>query len=225
MNFLASGRWAKQHPTKHWTVGLQCAHYLSFSVPGLGESFQKHTTFSFQCRPAVTVKPRQQALWKWEWGADAKRHQKNTSCAGERKRGREREDKDDMERHAHGVTWHKEAEVVVPLASRLKTQIAISSVYHHDILKENWTQKKRQKDKPHQFHACTSPPDLADFLGPQEASEGVSTGLWCVPGCGAGAEIALEPPKLQKGGENLAKLLFSAPNPGMHQTVVQRDLK
>ena len=29
-------------------------------------------------------------------------------------------------------------------------------------------------------------------------SESVSTGVWCVPGFGAGFEIALEPSKLQK---------------------------
>ena len=33
-------------------------------------------------------------------------------------------------------------------------------------------------------------------------SESVSTGVWCVPGFGAGFEIALEPSELQKEGEN-----------------------
>ena len=37
------------------------------------------------------------------------------------------------------------------------------------------------------------------------ASEGVSTGVWCVPGFGAGFEFALEPSKLQKEGENPGK--------------------
>ena len=36
-------------------------------------------------------------------------------------------------------------------------------------------------------------------------SESVSTGVWCVPGFGAGFEIALEPSELQKEGENPAK--------------------
>ena len=36
-------------------------------------------------------------------------------------------------------------------------------------------------------------------------SESASTGVWCVPGFGAGFEIALEPSKLQKEGENRAK--------------------
>ena len=36
-------------------------------------------------------------------------------------------------------------------------------------------------------------------------SESVSTGVWCVPGFGAGFEIALEPSKLQKEGENPGK--------------------
>ena len=36
-------------------------------------------------------------------------------------------------------------------------------------------------------------------------SEGVSTGVWCVPGFGAGFEIALEASKLQKEGENPEK--------------------
>ena len=36
-------------------------------------------------------------------------------------------------------------------------------------------------------------------------SEGVSTGVWCVPGFGAGFEFALEPSKLQKEGENPGK--------------------
>ena len=37
------------------------------------------------------------------------------------------------------------------------------------------------------------------------ASEGVLTGVWCVPGFGAGFEIALEPSKLRKEGENPGK--------------------
>ena len=36
-------------------------------------------------------------------------------------------------------------------------------------------------------------------------AESVSTGVWCVPGFGAGFEIALEPSKLQKEGENPGK--------------------
>ena len=35
--------------------------------------------------------------------------------------------------------------------------------------------------------------------------ESVSTGVWCVPGFGAGFEIALEPSKLQKEGDNPGK--------------------
>ena len=36
-------------------------------------------------------------------------------------------------------------------------------------------------------------------------SESVSTGVWCVPGFGAGFGFALEPSKLQKEGENPGK--------------------
>ena len=56
-----------------------------------------------------------------------------------------------------------------------------------------------------------------------KCSENVSTGVWCVPGFGAGFEIALKPSKLQKEGENPEKrpLLFSAPSSGMHRTLVQ----
>ena len=39
----------------------------------------------------------------------------------------------------------------------------------------------------------------------QSTSESVSTGVWCVPGFGAGFEIALEPSDLQKEGENPGK--------------------
>ena len=55
-------------------------------------------------------------------------------------------------------------------------------------------------------------------------SESVSTGVWCVPGFGAGFEIALEPSELQEEGENPGKgpFIFCAPNPGMHQTLVQK---
>ena len=64
------------------------------------------------------------------------------------------------------------------------------------------------------------------LLSPNEIflSEGVSTGVWCVPGFGAGFEIALEPSVLQKQGDKKRKraLLFSAPNPGMRQTLVQK---
>ena len=35
----------------------------------------------------------------------------------------------------------------------------------------------------------------------QSQSESASTGVWCVPGSGAGFEIALEPSKLQKESE------------------------
>ena len=49
----------------------------------------------------------------------------------------------------------------------------------------------------------------------------ISTGVWCVPGFGAGFEIALKASKLQKEGENLGKgtfifcaKLWYAPNPG-----------
>ena len=37
------------------------------------------------------------------------------------------------------------------------------------------------------------------------ASESLSTGVWCVPGFGAGFEIALETSKLQKQAENPGK--------------------
>ena len=55
-------------------------------------------------------------------------------------------------------------------------------------------------------------------------SESASTGVWCIPGLGAGFEIVLEPSKLQKERENPAKghFLFSAPNSGMHQTLVEK---
>ena len=39
-------------------------------------------------------------------------------------------------------------------------------------------------------------------------SESVSTGVWCVPGFGAGFEIALKPSELQKEGENPGKGRF-----------------
>ena len=44
-----------------------------------------------------------------------------------------------------------------------------------------------------------------EILRFQSQSEGVSTGVWCVPGFGAGFEFALEPSKLQKEGENPGK--------------------
>ena len=47
-------------------------------------------------------------------------------------------------------------------------------------------------------------------------SESVSTGVWCVPGFGAGFEIALEPSKLQKEAENPGKGRFHF----LHQTLV-----
>ena len=49
-----------------------------------------------------------------------------------------------------------------------------------------------------------------------EDSESVSTGVWCVPGFGAGFEIALEPSKLQKEGENPGKGHFHF----LHQALV-----
>ena len=55
----------------------------------------------------------------------------------------------------------------------------------------------------------------------QKFSESGSTGVWCVPGFGAGFEIALEPSELRKEGENPRKGHFKfcakpwyAPNPG-----------
>ena len=47
--------------------------------------------------------------------------------------------------------------------------------------------------------------DLLAYCRNQNDSESVSTGVWCVPGFGAGFEIALEPSKLQKEGENPGK--------------------
>ena len=61
----------------------------------------------------------------------------------------------------------------------------------------------------------------------RKCSEGVSTGVWCVPGFGAGFEFALEPSKLQKQGENPGKGRFY----NLRQTLVctkpwfKRDLK
>ena len=58
-------------------------------------------------------------------------------------------------------------------------------------------------------------------------SESVSTGVWCVPGFGAGFENALEPSKLQKEGENSGKGHFYF----LRQTLVctkpwfERDLR
>ena len=46
--------------------------------------------------------------------------------------------------------------------------------------------------------------------------------LRCVPGFGAGFEIALEASQLMSRKSWKRTLLFSAPNPGMHQTLVQR---
>ena len=59
------------------------------------------------------------------------------------------------------------------------------------------------------------------------SSESASTGVWCVPGFGTGFEIALEPLKLQKEGENPAKVHFHF----LRQTLVctkpwfKRDLR
>ena len=56
-------------------------------------------------------------------------------------------------------------------------------------------------------------------------SEGVSTGVWCVPGFGAGFEFALESSKkLQKEGEILEKgtFIFCAKLWCMHQILVQK---
>ena len=67
------------------------------------------------------------------------------------------------------------------------------------------------------FEGHAQPFDPNPFMwknpGPPEGvwtqkSEGVSTGVWCVPGFGAGFEIALEPSKLQKEGENSGKGQF-----------------
>ena len=54
-------------------------------------------------------------------------------------------------------------------------------------------------------------------------TESVLTGVWCVPGFGAGFEIALEPSKLQKEGENSCTFIFCAklwhaPKPGPKET-------
>ena len=61
--------------------------------------------------------------------------------------------------------------------------------------------------------ACLNPPKIFTFLSKRcfvirgtlsyffsnmNLSESVSTGVWCVPGFGAGFEIALEPSKLLK---------------------------
>ena len=63
------------------------------------------------------------------------------------------------------------------------------------------------------------------FINRLETQESVSTGVWCVPGFGAGFEIALQPSKLQKEGENVEKGTFifcakiwCAPNPGSTMT-------
>ena len=50
--------------------------------------------------------------------------------------------------------------------------------------------------------------EMCEKAGTQDMSESVSTGVWCVPGFGAGFEIALEPSKLQKEGENRGKEHF-----------------
>ena len=61
----------------------------------------------------------------------------------------------------------------------------------------------------------------------RKKSESVSTGVWCVPGFGAGFEIALKPSELQKEGENPGKGHFHF----LRQTLVctkpwfKRDLK
>ena len=55
----------------------------------------------------------------------------------------------------------------------------------------------------------------------QGVSESISTGVWCVPGFGAGLYVALKPSQLQKEGENHGKGHFiSAPNSGMRQALV-----
>ena len=54
-------------------------------------------------------------------------------------------------------------------------------------------------------------------------TEGVSTGVWCVPGFGAGFEIALKPSNCRKKEKSWKRaLLFSAPTSGMHQALVQK---
>ena len=56
-------------------------------------------------------------------------------------------------------------------------------------------------------------------------SESVSTGVWCVPGFGAGFEITFKPSNCRKKEKIMEKGAFiSLPNSGMHQTLVQRDL-
>ena len=54
------------------------------------------------------------------------------------------------------------------------------------------------------FGGC-SPATKTGMRVLSDVSEGVSTGVWCVPGFGAGFEFALEPSKLQKEGENPGK--------------------
>ena len=62
------------------------------------------------------------------------------------------------------------------------------------------------------------------FGASHQNSEGVSTAVWSVPGFGAGFAIALEPSKLQKKEKSWKRtLIFSAPNSGMHQTLVQKS--
>ena len=67
--------------------------------------------------------------------------------------------------------------------------------------------------------------DTSSINAPNECSkklsESVSTGVWCVPGFGAGCEITLKPSKLQKEGAKPGKATFLfcaklwyAPNPG-----------
>ena len=59
-------------------------------------------------------------------------------------------------------------------------------------------------DRILRFFSARKSGNLLHILGPFP-SEGVSTGVWCVPGFGAGFEFALEPSKLQKEGENPGK--------------------
>ena len=79
-----------------------------------------------------------------------------------------------------------------------------------------------QSDRSPKFRPAGTSGQISGQISAKFSAESVSTGVWRVPGFGTGFEIALEPSKPQKEGENPGKGHFYFPNSGMHQTLVQR---
>ena len=68
-----------------------------------------------------------------------------------------------------------------------------------------WQSEDRPWRGTSQKNSPLKPIALRWSKSPLASLESVSTGVWCVPGFGAGFEIGLEPSKLQKEGENPGK--------------------